>query len=235
MKKIVVFLIVAALLLCAVSCGNTDNSNAQNNGNSINNDAQNNVSVLNCKNGGKHEYIKGACIGCGVEIFDVIKDYVIKNGTQIGTMSLYTSYGEVQSKDTSIETDWRYYSETDSINIEMSIENYGDTNWVAITFDKYSIEDGEYLWSGGWGYNWSNRGWDGTASMSGNLDPSKFSRSTPRLDYSQVKEHKYKSASSLSSDCAMVIRKNIDDNVISFLSELDYDITLSDLGFTRYQ
>lgn len=73
MKKIIsILLIICTLTLCLASCGGSNNNNTDN----TNND---------CATTGLHIYDKGECTGCGLKVFDVLKDYIIKNGKNMNT------------------------------------------------------------------------------------------------------------------------------------------------------
>ena len=67
-------------------------------------------------------------------------------------------------------------------------------------------------------------------SFSGYLDPSKFSRSTTRLPHSSIDSK----ADDMAEKYADALHINIREEINAFLNDVGYNISLSDLGFTRY-
>lgn len=216
MKRVIIFLLVVCLLVSLVSCNQSENNVNNNNSDNINNNQieQVTVSEPDCRTGGKHIYIKGVCKGCGIKVFDIIRDFVIENHLE-GT---YFNYRIGNYKD--YICTWIKYS-NNSIEFSMSYW-YGEYN-VSIFLDKYSIEDGHYQWDG---YNSYTR-----LSISGYIDAGEFHPGTHRLDHTSS----HLDADSDAEKYAETIKKIFEYHISPFLEELGYDITLADLGFTRFE
>lgn len=212
MKKVLIFILTLCLIVSLVSCNQSENNIHNNISNSQTEQAT--VAEPDCRTGGKHVYIKGACKGCGIKVFDIIRDFVIENRLE-GTSYIYRigNYEDYMCT-------WIEYS-NDSIEFRMSYW-YGFYT-VSIFIDKYSIEDGYYPWDG---YNDVTK-----LSISGYIDAGKFHPGTHRLDHTSS----HSKANSDAEQYAETIKKIFEYQISPFLDELGYDITLADLGFTRFE
>lgn len=216
MKKLIsVLLLICTITTCLSSCGGKNDNN--------NNDNGNNDNTPTCDTTGVHTYEQGECTGCGLKVFDVIKDYCIEHGEEnfvnqslvrLGTQDVDNYYVIL-------------YCDIDKDNI--SISCYHDLfhkYYLHLEFTPYVFEDGGYEWSAGCGE------WDcDCPSISGFLDPSKFSSSTNCLTYSSSAQN----AEEIAKYGTWALQHGIEEYLINFLNDVGHNISIGDLGFVRYE
>lgn len=206
------------LTLCFASCGgNNDNDN------------NNNDNTPTCETTNLHTYENGECTGCGLKVFDVLKEYIKENHT--------STFGKTYSiKLGSYETDWyhgalHYYSDGNFIEIvatkEMAPGGLSDhSKSIVLTFTPYTFEDGGYEWSAG-----CNRWSCDCPRISGILNPSKFSSGTSSLDYTSSAS----GADDIAWDAKSALQGFIEDYLIDFTKNVGNNISIGSLGFKRYE
>ena len=217
MKKIIsVLLLTCTLILCITSCGNNNNNDSYNN----------NPPAENCTTTGIHTYEKGVCTGCGIKIFDIMKDYIRQNAENVSG-SRYLCYSGSYTDDSNF-TIFEYDSSKECIVILARMDYLLCTYSTDIYFTSYSLEDGVYDWDGSCiTYNCN----EGCTDLSGTLDPSKFTKSTTRLSHSSSVSN----ADRMAEHYADSLITNLNQEIIPFLETIGYNITIQDLGFTLYK
>ena len=231
MKKIIsILLIICTLTLCLASCGGNNNSNNNNNtdnaNNNSNNDNQNtnqdNIEQNDCATTGLHIYDKGECTGCGLKVFDVLKNYIIKNGTNMTTFYRITLGTLFETENTALI---EYNPETDCISITSCSIIASHDYSMSLKFTPYVFEDGGYEWRAMCMERSCNH-----PTITGVLDPYKFSRSTTSLSHTS---NEYK-ADELATRALTALKNNMDEYYIDFFKNIESNITIKDLGFVRY-
>ena len=183
------------------------------------------LDCVSCDVSGIHTYVKGACVGCGTKIFDVLKAYIIANVDTITGDNRYLCYYGDYNNDTNF-TICEYDTSRNRITILARYKYLLHTFSTDIYITPYSLEDGGYEWEGSC-IKWPS---DDCIDLSGYLDPSKFSSSTTRLPHSSSGSK----ADDMAKKYADALHINIREEINAFLNDVGYNISLSDLGFTRY-
>ena len=222
MKKLIsVLLLICTLILCITSCDNNNDNN-----DSYNDTNNDDIHSENCTTTGIHTYENGECTGCELKIFDVIKEYIIEHADPNNSGGgRYLYYCGSYTDDDNF-TIWQYESSNNLITILARYRDYPHTYSTDLYLTPYTFEDGEFEWEG----DCIKFGCDCT-SLSGYLDPTKFSSSTNRLPHSSSASD----ADRMSEEYAKALKVNIQEEIIPFLSDVGFNITISDLGFKRFQ
>ena len=228
MKKIIsILLIICTLTLCLASCGNDkDNDNTNQNteqGSGEQNTNQDNNEKNDCSATGLHTYDKGECTGCGLKVFDVIKDYIIKNGEYKNNFYRITLGTLLETENTALI---EYVPDTDCISITSCSEINSHNYSMTLKFTPYVFEDGEYEWKA----TCLERSCKHPNSIGGYLDPYKFSRSTTNISHNSNEAN----ADELASNALKALKNNMNEYYIDFFKNIGNNITIKDLGFTRY-
>lgn len=181
------------------------------------------IDCIGCDVSGVHNYEKGKCASCGLKVFDVIKEYLIKNGEN-DKISLG-----------SYQTDQYHsfigYDEDDGCIYITSIyvQSPGVSNTHRYAFEliltPYTFEDGYYEWSAR-----CNTYKCDCPSIYGTLDPTKFSSATSSLEYTSSAT----GADTVARNARKAFQENINEYYISFFSKVGSNISFKDLGFVRY-
>ena len=222
MKKLIsILLLICTITICLSSCGGSnDNSN---------NDNNNNDNTPTCDTTGVHTYEQGECTGCKLKVFDVLKDYIMENSTSSYGNTYRIAFG-------SYETDVYYgsiyyYSDKNYIEIGayyQSVPGLSNPHIynIGLRFTPYTFEDGGYEWSAG-----CTRLSCTCPSISGILDPSKFSSSTSTLEHTSSAS----GADDIAWKAKMALQGFIDNYLIDFTNNVGSNISIGSLGFKRYE
>ena len=229
MKKIIsILLLVCTLTLCLASCGGSNDNSSNDNSN---NDNNNNDNTPTCETTDLHTYENGECTGCGLKVFDVLKNYLIENAEP-------NYYNEYKISFGAYGTDQYYsfitYSEkNNSISIACYVEtsptlssNYKHVYNIGLTFTPYTFEDGGYEWAAGC----TKLSCD-CPTIRGRLDPTKFSRSTTSLEYTPNESK----SDTVEWKARTALKENIDKYFIDFLNNIGNNMSMDALGFVRYE
>lgn len=224
MKKLISLIVLVCILsLCFASCDSTAANPENNPENNYENSTE--ETVQDCKTTGVHTYEKGICTGCEIKIYDIMRDFIMQNAETVNG-SRYLYYSGSYTDDSNF-TIFEYDSDSRCITILARMDHLLCTYSTDLYFTPYSLEDGEYAWDG----ECIKLGCKDCIDLSGTLDPSKFSKSTTRLSHTSSAAD----ADYMAEQYAKSLKVNLDEEIIPFLENLGYNITIKDLGFARYQ
>ena len=120
----------------------------------------------------------------------------------------------------------RIYCEIDKNHITINChKNLFHLYYLNLEFSPYVFEDDAYEWSAGCGEFMCD-----CPSISGYLDPSKFTSSTSCLTYTSSETN----ANDIAKQGTWTLQHCIEEYLIDFLKDVGSNITLKDLGFVRY-
>ena len=229
MKKLIsILLLVCTLIFSFASCGGNGNQNNNNTNN--NNHVENSVDNMpTCDTTGLHTYEHGECTNCKLKVFDVLKEYITKNGTKTTATIYRITFG-------TYETDEYYgylfyFSDKNYMEFRFTYQPYpGLSNphnyYMYLRFTPYTFEDGGYEWTAS-----CQRISCACPVISGVLDPSKFSRSTSTLEYTSNESN----ANSIAKNAAKALQVCIDNYLIEFTKDIGENMSIGSLGFKRYE
>ena len=216
-KYISILLLICTLTLCLASCGENNDSNDNNNDN-----------IPTCDTTGLHTYESGECTGCGIKVYDILKDYLLKNGEQSG-FSYSVGFG-------SYETDSYYafigYNPQDNYIYISSryqlVPGLSDPHIFSmeLKLTPYTFEDGGFEWSAS-----CTRLFCDCPTVRGTLDPQKFSSSTSTLEYTSSEN----GADEVVRKARMALQGCIKDYYIDFLKGVGSNLSIGSIGFVRYE
>ena len=176
-----------------------------------------------CQTTGIHTYKSGMCTDCGLKVFDVIKEYCVTNGEPNLVNQTLIRLGSHE--------DDKYYVRIFCNTADNSISiccyhNQFHNYWIDLQLTPYVFEDGGYEWTAGCG-EWNCD----CPSISGFLDPTKFSSNTSCITYTSSES----GANNIAKYGTWALQHAIEEYLIDFLNEVGHDITIGDLGFKRYE
>lgn len=229
MKKLIsILLLVCTLMFSFASCG----ANANQNNNDIDNKNHVETTVNNmptCDTTGLHTYEHGECTSCKLKVFDVLKEYMTRNGTLVAGSTYRVAFG-------TYETD-EYYgylfyrSDKNCVDFDFYYNPYPGVSdphkyYISLRFTPYTFEDGGYEWSAS-----CTRLSCTCSKISGVLDPAKFSSSTYILEHTSSQSD----ADSISRNATKALQGCINNFLIKFTKDIGENMSIGSLGFKRYK
>ena len=213
MKKILAILLtICTLVLCLVSCNDTDA-----------NTPPNDVVPV------EHGNVDGKCLACDLCYFDILRNIVLENGTQ----SQYYHENKVIEL---IVDDHYIFSASEKDSDMLTIKYYQHASdlmnrsyqYLFIEFNRANVKYGEYNWS----YNTDRYSFLSGKTIRGTLVAEDFKEITNTLPY--TKDDNVTNADSYAVIVTSHFKKVITEGIPKVLEYGDYNKTAKHFGFKYF-